>query len=242
MGPKNVLRLSRKLGITGKLYTDAQNLTLGSSSIRLSELVNAYAVMIGNGYVRQPIVVTKVVDRNGKVVYSEETEARRKVLSSRTAFLMQQMLMAGMEGTSRSLYNYVSPYMTTTDFGGKTGTTNESADALFIGVTPNLVGGVWVGGEYRDIHPYGSGSTVALPVWGTFIQKVLGDTRFSRYKRKFAKMGEGVVPKRCYQCGTYGYRPSNKPKDSTAVSTESAPAEQSAESPATAPTSAPVNE
>ena len=217
VGPKNVLRLSRKLGITGKLYTDAQNLTLGSSSIRLNELVNAYAVILGNGYVRPPIVVTKVVDRNGKVVYSEQSEARRKVISSRTAFLMQQMLMAGMEGTSRSLYNYVNTFMSTTDFGGKTGTTNESADALFIGVIPNLVGGVWVGGEYRDIHPYGSGSTVALPIWGTFIQKVLGDKSFSRYKRKFAKMGESVVPKRCYQCGTYGYRPSNKRADTTAA-------------------------
>lgn len=242
VGPKNVIRLSRKMGITGKLYTDAQNLTLGSSSLRLNELVNAYAVILAGGYYRPPIVVTKVVDRNGKVVYSEQTEARRKVISSRTAFLMQQMLMAGMEGTSRSLYNYISPYMNTTDFGGKTGTTNESADALFIGVIPNLVGGVWVGGEYRDIHPYGSGSTVALPVWGTFIQKVMGDTRFSRYKRKFAKMGESVVPKRCYQCGSYGYRPSNKPKDSTSVATDAAPAEPSAEGAAPAPAATPVNE
>lgn len=242
VGPKNVLRLSRKLGITGKLYTDAQNLTLGSSSLKLSELTNAYAVILNNGYVRPPIMVTKVVDRNGKVVYSEQTEARRKVISSRTAFLMQQMLMAGMEGTSRSLYNYIDIYTKSTDFGGKTGTTNESADALFIGVIPNLVGGVWVGGEYREIHPYGSGSTVALPVWGTFIQRVLGDTRFSRYKRKFTPMSEALVSKRCYQCGSYGYRPSSKPADSVSTSTPTAPAEPAPENTAPAPASSTENE
>ena len=75
--------------------------------------------------------------------------------------------------------------MKDTDFGGKTGTTNESADALYVGVIPNLVGGVWVGGEYRDIHPYGSGSTVSLPIWGKFLQMVLGDSHYKRYRTKF---------------------------------------------------------
>lgn len=201
VGPNNVVRLARKLGIKDKLYNDYQNLTLGSSSIKLVELVNAYSVILANGYVKMPIIVTKVVDRYGKVVYSEEEEPTQKVLSQRTAFLMQQMLHAGLEGTSAPMYGYINGFTSTTDFGGKTGTTNESSDALYIGAIPNLVGGVWVGGEYRDIHPYGSGASLALPVWGRFIQKVLSDTRFTRYKQKFPQVKDNVVPRECYQCG-----------------------------------------
>lgn len=212
VGTKNVLRIARKLGITDQLYSDCQNLTLGASSIKLRDLVNAYAVVLANGYVRRPIVVTKVVDRNGRVVYSEDEEPVRQVLSYRSSFLMQQMLMAGMEGTSRPLYNYISKYTGTTDFGGKTGTTNESADALYVGVLPNLVGGAWVGGEYRDIHPYGSGSSVSLPIWGRFLQKLLGDSRYRRYQQKFAPAKGNSIPRKCYQCGYHyasdgGYAP-----------------------------------
>ncbi|MCH5179402.1 MAG: transglycosylase domain-containing protein [Prevotellaceae bacterium] len=203
VGPNSVVRLARKLGISDKLYNDCQNLTLGSSSVKLVELVNAYSVMLADGYVRRPIIVTKVVDRYGKVVYSEDSELMRKVLSTRTAFLMQQMLRSGLEGTSAAMYGYIRNFTATTDFGGKTGTTNESSDALYLGVIPNLVGGVWVGGEYRDIHPNGSGSSLALPVWGRFIQQVLSDTRFTRYKQKFPQINDKVVPRSCYQCG-YG--------------------------------------
>ncbi len=201
VGPNSVVRLARKLGIKDPLYNDCQNLTLGSSSIKLVELVNAYAVMLANGYVRTPIIVTKVVDRYGKVVYSEDQEPTQQVLSQRSAFLMQQMLHAGLEGTSAPMYSYINGFTSTTDFGGKTGTTNESTDALYIGATPNLVGGVWVGGEYRDIHPYGSGASLALPIWGRFIQKALSDTRFTRYKLKFPQVSDKVVPRECYQCG-----------------------------------------
>ena len=201
VGPNSVVRLARKFGIKDKLYNDCQNLTLGSSSIKLVELVNAYAVMLANGYVRTPIIVTKVVDRHGKVVYSEDEEPTQQVLSQRSAFLMQQMLHAGLEGTSAPMYGYINGFTSTTDFGGKTGTTNESSDALYIGAIPNLVGGVWVGGEYRDIHPYGSGASLALPVWGRFIQKTLSDTRFTRYKQKFPQVSDKKVPRECYQCG-----------------------------------------
>ncbi|MBR6714637.1 MAG: hypothetical protein IKI80_04790, partial [Bacteroidaceae bacterium] len=150
---------------------------------------------------RTPIIVTKVVDRHGKVVYSEDEEPTQQVLSQRSAFLMQQMLHAGLEGTSAPMYGYINGFTSTTDFGGKTGTTNESSDALYIGAIPNLVGGVWVGGEYRDIHPYGSGASLALPVWGRFIQKTLSDTRFTRYKQKFPQVSDKKVPRECYQCG-----------------------------------------
>lgn len=199
IGPQNVIRLARKCGINDPLYQDCQNLTLGSSSTRLRDLVNTYAVICANGYARKPIIITKVVDREGKVIYSEDEEPMQQVLSTRAAFLMQQLLKAGLEGTSHSLSNFIQKYMDSTDFGGKTGTTNDSADALYVGVIPNLVGGVWIGGEYRDIHPYGSGATVSLPVWGMFLQKVLGDPHYARYKAKFPE-GKGI-DKNCYMCG-----------------------------------------
>ncbi len=220
LGPKNVVNLARKLGIEDELYEDCQNLTLGSSSIKLRDLVNAYSVILANGYMRAPIIVTKVVDRYGNVIYSEDAEPKRQVLSYRTSFLMQQMLHAGLEGTSASLRSYVSKHMETTDFGGKTGTTNESADALYVGVIPNLVGGVWVGGEYRDIHPYGSGSSISLPIWGRFINRVLSDQNFAKYRQKFAPCKDGAIPKSCYTCGGWGY--------------SNAPATMDAESPAAA--------
>lgn len=222
VGSNSVVRLARKMGIHDKLYNDCQNLTLGSSSIKLVELVNAYSVMLADGYVRRPIIVTKVVDRHGKVVYSEDSELPRKVLSTRTAFLMQQMLRSGLEGTSAAMYGYIRNFTATTDFGGKTGTTNESSDALYMGVVPNLVGGVWVGGEYRDIHPNGSGSSLALPVWGRFIQKVLSDTRFTRYKQKFPQISDKIVPRECYQCG-YGI----PAPDADETTDEGAPAQDS---------------
>lgn len=200
VGVKNVIRLARKCGISDPLYQDCQNLTLGSSSTRLRDLVNAYAVICANGYARKPVIITKVVDRAGNVIYSEEEEPQQQVISRRAAFLMQQLLKSGMEGTSHSLANYVSHFMGDTDFGGKTGTTNESADALYVGVIPNLVGGVWVGGEYRGIHPYGSGASVSLPVWGKFLQKVLGDSRYRNYRTRFPDMRN--IAKSCYQCGT----------------------------------------
>ncbi len=237
VGPDNVVKLARKLGITDKLYNDSQNLTLGSSSIKLRDLVNAYAVILSDGYVRQPIIVTKVVDRHGNTVYSEEEEHRRQVLSYRTAFLMQQMLKAGMEGTSASMYNYISRYLRTTDFGGKTGTTNESADALYVGVIPNLVGGAWIGGEYRDIHPNGSGASVSLPIWGRFLQKVLGDKRYARYQQKFPAAKGNSIPRDCYQCG-YGTEQEDDTEEETDtigrtaeggdVTTTTAPAERPA--------------
>lgn len=88
---------------------------------------------------------------------------------------MQKMLTGGLNGTSWSLRNYVAPYMESTDFGGKTGTSNNHSDAWFVGISPRLVVGAWVGGEYRAIHfrtgALGQGSKTALPICGRFLQR-----------------------------------------------------------------------
>ena len=107
--------------------------------------------------------------------------ATEQAVPYKSAFLVQQLLMGGMRepgGTSQSLWGYVSNFRDT-DFGGKTGTSNNHSDAWFMGVTPKLVVGAWVGGEYRSIHfrtgALGQGSRTALPICGYFLQSVLGD-------------------------------------------------------------------
>ena len=102
---------------------------------------------------------------------------------------MQIMLRSGLHGTSAGMWEYIGGLTQSTDFGGKTGTSNNHADAWYVGVTPKLVGGVWVGGEFPCIHfrtgALGQGGKAALPIFGDFIKKVLNDKRFSKYKAKF---------------------------------------------------------
>jgi penicillin-binding protein 1A len=130
--------------------------------------------------------------------------------------MVQQLLMGGMSGTSSRLRGFVG-YGTDTDFGGKTGTSNNHSDAWFIGTTPKLVVGAWVGGEYRCIHfrtgELGQGNRTALPICGYFLQSVLSDKRFPQYHAKFDKY-EGLSLND-YSCGGYFKAPSDS--DSIAV-------------------------
>jgi penicillin-binding protein 1A len=122
---------------------------------------------------------------------------------------MQQMLMGGMRepgGTSQSLWGYVGK-ATDTDFGGKTGTSNNHSDAWFVGVSPNLVCGAWVGGEYRSIHfrtgALGQGSRTALPICGYFLESMLADPAFKQYHGKFGKPRDNEVDYNMYNCASY---------------------------------------
>ena len=162
-----------------------------------------------------PVLITKIIDRNGKVIYEPKLK-REQAIPYRSAYLMQQMLRAGLTepgGTTAALWEYIHPVLGKTEFGGKTGTSNNHSDAWFVGVTPGLVAGAWVGGEYRSIHfrtgQLGQGSRTALPIFGWFIQSLLKDSRFSRYYRKFDEPKEEIDP-RCWSCtGTYYAPPSN---------------------------------
>jgi penicillin-binding protein 1A len=116
------------------------------------------------------------------------------------------MLLAGMTepgATTQNLWSY-DLFKYDTDFGGKTGTSSNHSDAWFVGVTPNLVGGSWVGGEYRSIHfrtgELGEGSKTALPIFGYFMEKVLADKNLSIYRAKFTKPRQEI--KTPYKCQT----------------------------------------
>ena len=156
------------MGIQSPL-NDEPSLALGSSDVNLLELANAYCTVANNGKHHDPVLVTRIVDRDGKEVYTAPS-TEEQVIPYKSAFLMQQLLQGGMRepgGTSQSLWGYVGN-IRDTEFGGKTGTTNNHSDAWFMGVSPKLVVGAWVGGEYRCIHfrtgALGQGSRTALPI------------------------------------------------------------------------------
>lgn len=210
VGIDNVVKVAHDMGIHSPLDNQPA-LTLGSSDVSLIELVNSYATVVADGKEQEPVMVTKVLDREGKVIYDSKKELPEPVqaLPYRTAFLMQQMLKAGLSepgGTSMALWSYIRSFDRTTDFGGKTGTSNNHSDAWYVGVTPGLVGGAWVGGEYRSIHfrtgALGQGSRTALPIFGYFMQDVLNDQKFAKYKQKFKKPLE-EIPASCYNCPNY---------------------------------------
>lgn len=191
VGIPNVARTAHAMGIQSPLH-ETKSLSLGSSDVNLLELVNSYCTVIDDGKYNMPILVTKILDRDGKVIYDAQLH-ETQAIPYRSAYLMQTMLRAGLTergGTTAALWEYIHPVLQYTEFGGKTGTSNNHSDAWFVGVTPKLVGGAWVGGEYRSIHfrtgALGQGSRTALPIFGYFIQDVLKDERFSKYRQKFA--------------------------------------------------------
>ena len=187
LGVKNVVKTAHDMGI--KSFLDPHPSTLlGSSDVNLLEMVDAYSTIANNGLRPEPVLVTHIYDSEGNLIYEGPTDTPR-ALPYKTSFLMQQMLINGVqEGTSRGLLSYVG-FWARTDLGGKTGTTNNASDGWFIGVTPGLVCGVWVGGEYRQIHfrtaRLGQGAYTALPICGKFLEFVLKDKQFEKYRRRY---------------------------------------------------------
>lgn len=207
MGIKNIINTAHQMGITNKL-DDTPSLALGSSDVKLLDMVDAYSCVANNGKHVQPVLVTRIVDKDGKEVYSAATE-EEQAIPYKSAFFMQQLLMGGMKepgGTSQSLWGYTDTARDT-DFGGKTGTTNNHSDAWFMCVSPNIVCGAWVGGEYRCIHfrtgALGQGSRTALPVCGYFIQSLMGDSAFKKYHAKFDKPHDSDITSGMYNCASY---------------------------------------
>ena len=190
MGIKNIIETAKAMGIKSPL-DDAPSLSLGASDVNLLELANAYSTVANEGKAHpEAILVTRILDRDGNEVYVAPNETEQAI-SVKSAYYMQQMLQSVMRdagGTGQSLWGYVRD-IRDTQFGGKTGTSNNHSDAWFVGTTKNLVGAVWVGGEYRCIHlrtgELGQGSRTALPIFGYFMNKVLQDPLYERYKGKY---------------------------------------------------------
>ena len=174
--PEGFVTLLHNYGIRNPEIHPSPALCLGPCEITVSEMVSAYTAFVNHGIRSAPMYVTRIVDNEGNVL--EEFKPRmNEVISGESADKMLYMLRAvvdgGTGGRLRFRYNLKAP------IGGKTGTTNSNSDGWFMGVTPKLVSGCWVGGDDRDIHfdsmLYGQGASMALPIFALYMQKVYAD-------------------------------------------------------------------
>ena len=176
MNQTNQLISIHSFGVLNKQIDPVVSLSLGPCEISVGEMVSAYTAFANRGIRTAPLFVTRIEDNEGNVL-ANFTPQMDEVISESSAYKMLVMLRAvineGTGGRVRRLYGI------TADMGGKTGTTNNNSDGWFMGFTPSLVSGVWVGGEDRDIHfdtmVNGQGAAMALPVWGLYMQKVYKD-------------------------------------------------------------------
>ena len=184
--PAAAIDLARKMGIKSYL-PEVNSICVGSADIKLSEMVGAYGTFVNKGVYSEPIVVTRIEDKIGNIIGNTIRSKKREVISEGTAYRMISLMQGVVQaGTSTSIK---WKYKLTNDIAGKTGTTNNNSDAWFIGCVPNLVTGVWVGGEERGIRfgsgAYGQGASAALPIWALYMQRVYKDGKLEVSKDNF---------------------------------------------------------
>ena len=180
-GPHAMADMMRKMGI-GCHIDETYSLCVGSADIAVYDMVAAYNTFPSKGVYVSPIFVTRIEDSNGNVL-GEFNNPKREAISEYTAFLMAN-LMQGVVNSGTGI-RLRAKYGLKGEIAGKTGTTNDQSDGWFIGYTPSLTAGVWVGAEDRQVHfeslALGGGSNMALPIWGIFMQKVLEDGTLGVY-------------------------------------------------------------
>ena len=222
VGIPEIIKYAHLLGIQTPLE-DKPSTCLGSSDVSLLELVNSFGTVINEGVYHEPILVTRIEDKEGNVIY-QPNKVQKRVIPYEAAWLMTALLKGGMTepgGTTQALWSW--DLFKHTDFGGKTGTSSNHSDAWFVGVSPKLVGGAWVGGEHRSVHfrtgQLGQGSRTALPIFGSFMEKVLKDESLKQYRGKFPTKPKEPIS-RNYSCHTPYIPKDSTALDSTAISTE----------------------
>lgn len=189
VGPRPVINLARKMGITSSLPA-VPSIALGTPDISLFEMVGAYSTFVNQGIYVKPVVITRIEDKNGRALYEVVPETQ-DVLSQEAAYVTVNLLQgvtkagsgarlrhAGLEKTNYVYENVITgyPYVFENQIAGKTGTTQNQSDGWFMGMVPNLATGVWVGGEDRAIHfkeiAFGQGATMALPIWAVYMKNL----------------------------------------------------------------------
>ncbi|TRW22136.1 PBP1A family penicillin-binding protein [Flavobacterium zepuense] len=189
VGPKAVVDMAHKLGITSKI-PEQPSIALGSADITVSEMVAAYSTFANQGMYVKPIIITKIEDKNGVVLFHSAPETH-EVISKDIAYAVVKLLEGVTEtgsgarlkwgGGGGTGYNRMTgyPYKIVNPIAGKTGTTQNQSDGWFVGMVPNLCTGIWVGNEDRSAHfkglIYGQGATMALPIWGIYMRKIYDD-------------------------------------------------------------------
>ena len=181
-GPHAMAEMMRKMGI-GCHIDETYSLCVGSADIAVYDMVAAYNTFPSKGVYVSPIFVTRIEDSNGNAL-GEFNNPKREAIGEYTAYLMAN-LMQGVVNSGTGI-RLRAKYGLKGEIAGKTGTTNDQSDGWFIGYTPSLTAGVWVGAEDRQVHfeslTLGGGSNMALPIWGLFMQKVLADGTLGVYE------------------------------------------------------------
>lgn len=185
--PEAVAQMAHKMGISS-FIDPVPSVFLGTAEITVREMVAAYSIFANKGVYNSPVPVSRIEDKYGNVLAEFKPESR-EVITENTAYLMCNLLegvvTSGTGVRLRYKYKLMNP------MGGKTGTTQEHADGWFMGITPDLVGGVWVGAEDRSIHfqnlSNGQGASMALPIWALFLQKVQADPKVKLTERQFER-------------------------------------------------------
>ncbi len=183
--PEAVAQMAHKMGITS-FIDPVPSVFLGTAEITVKEMVAAYSIFANKGVYNSPLPVCRIEDKYGNVLQEFRPESR-EVITENTAYLMCNLLEGVVNSGTGVRLRY--KYKLTNPMGGKTGTTQKHADGWFMGVTPDLVGGVWVGAEDRSIHfqnlANGQGASMALPIWAKFLLKAYSDPRLKMSDRPF---------------------------------------------------------
>ncbi|MCS6824888.1 MAG: transglycosylase domain-containing protein [Cytophagaceae bacterium] len=183
----SLVLFAKKMGITSEL-DPVPTLCLGTSDVSVFELVNAYSVFVNKGIWNEPILIERIEDKYGNVLYQCSPQSK-EVISEKTAYYMVELLKGSVEETGGTSSSLKTIYKIPGEIGGKTGTTQGNSDGWFIGIAPELVSGVWVGGEERSIRfrtmQWGQGAKMALPIWAYYMQKVYADPYLGYKKMQF---------------------------------------------------------
>jgi len=204
VGPRPVIDLVKKMGVDTENMPEVPSIALGTPDVSLYEMVGAYSVFANEGVYVKPILIQRIEDKNGTILYQNVPETK-DVISDETAYVTVSLLEGVTQSGSGSRLRHTwrggsgaykhavtgYPYGFKNPIAGKTGTTQNNSDGWFMGMVPNLVTGVWVGGEDRAVHfrttEYGQGATMALPIWGMYMKKCYEDKKLGisdgRFKR-----------------------------------------------------------
>jgi len=216
VGAENVVKYAHECGIESDLKA-VPSVSLGPNDVSIFEMVKAYGTFLNKGVRSEPILVEKIMDLDGNLIEEFKSEQKR-TLSEEIAWLMIYMLRGGMEepeGTSQALWEW-DLWKNNNQIGGKTGTSSDYVDGWYMGVTKDLVTGVWVGCDERSVHfktsQTGEGSRTALPIFGKFMEKVYKDKSLGITQGPFPKPGVKIT--RVYQCETPRYSSDTTSTDS----------------------------
>jgi penicillin-binding protein 1A len=206
LNPYQLVRLIHSFGVMNRQIDPVVSLCLGPCEISVGEMVSAYTAFANHGIRTAPLFVTRIEDAEGNVLSTFSPQVD-EVISEESSYKMLTMLRAvineGTGGRIRRVFGIQA------DMGGKTGTTNNNSDGWFMGFTPSLVSGVWVGGEERDIHfdrmADGQGAEMALPIWGLYMQKVYKDKSLGYSESERFQIPDGFDP--CGDSLEHSYSP-----------------------------------